>query len=110
MEKAHLDQLIEQIRIERHDAFQTTEEPVAVIIHFDDGNSAYYSPDKTGITEHATEHATEPAIDNKVIASYGDLLKARKSNIQLVRFLSTGRIQLRGDVKMLMRNITTLLG
>lgn len=106
MEKAHLDQLIEQIRIKHHDAFQTIEEPIAVIIHFDDGSSACYSLDRTGITEHATE----PAIDNKVIASYGDLLKARKSNIQLVRFLSTGRIKLRGDVKMLMRNITTLLG
>lgn len=105
MEKEALTQLIDQINEEHRAQFTEVKEPVAIIITLSDGSTVYYKIDKEGITEHTKE----PDVENKIIAAYADLLKAKKSRIQLVRFLSTGRIKLRGNVKMLMSEIKSLL-
>jgi len=105
MEKETLTQMIDKINTKHEAEFKKVEEPIAITVHLSDGNSAYYRIDTDGITEHDRE----PDASSRISASYSDLMKAKKSKIQLVRFLGTGRIKLRGNVKMLMREIKALL-
>lgn len=105
MEREALTQMIAQIRSDHQADFGKLKEPVAVIIHLSDGGSVFYRIDTDGITEQETE----PDVENKIIASYSDMMKAKKSKLQLVRFLSTGRIKLRGNITMLMTEIKSLM-
>lgn len=105
MEKEELREIIDKLNAERREAFDKFEDPVLIDITFSDGQKGYYEVSTDGIEEHRTA----PEIANRIILKYTDLLKVQKNKDNLLRFLMTGRIKLKGDVKTLMKEAEKIL-
>lgn len=104
-EKRELLDLIEELRVKHRNDFCQINEPVLVTITFLDGEEVYFGVDIDGITEYKEQ----PDIANQIILTYNDFKKVEKNRANLLRFLTTGRIKLKGNVRALMKSAEKFL-
>lgn len=89
--------LVERINQDHLHHLQNIKEPVLIKINLSDNTQSYVEIDKKGLKIVKAEK--EQHIKNQVIISYKDLRKLIDNPSNILRFVLSGRVKIKGNIK-----------
>lgn len=89
--------LVEKINENHKHHLEELSESVLLKVNFPDSNTAYIKIDKNGLEFVSSDK--EKTEKNQITITYKDLKKILDNPVNIIRFLATGRVKIKGNIR-----------